>query len=243
MITSLNVVFPEKCGKIRGFFNRLRGDKVCVEIKRARGVSVKQLTYICRRQKVNLNKIDRARLCTNMALYALSKFDTPERLTVGIYDPDAQCTDLVSFVLKYTGNVCIITDNEDVFYDELNTIAEETGACAVVTHHREQLSNCDLVIAPFEIEENLPVRNDAVILTNGRPKENIKGFVYFRYCFKMPNGFALLRPEGLSEEYFCSALYTLGSQYELGSIVPDLCRNDTEAQTVKSLCSYLARFA
>ena len=60
MITSLNVVFPEKCGKIRGFFNRLRGDKVCVEIKRARGVSVKQLTYICRRQKVNLNKIDRA---------------------------------------------------------------------------------------------------------------------------------------------------------------------------------------
>lgn len=178
-----------------------------------------------------------------MALYALSKFDTPERLTVGIYDPDAQCTDLVSFVLKYTGNVCIITDNEDVFYDELNTIAEETGACAVVTHHREQLSNCDLVIAPFEIEENLPVRNDAVILTNGRPKENIKGFVYFRYCFKMPNGFALLRPEGLSEEYFCSALYTLGSQYELGSIVPDLCRNDNEAQTVKSLCSYLARFA
>lgn len=122
-----------------------------------------------------------------MALYALSKFDTPERLTVGIYDPDAQCTDLVSFVLKYTGNACIITDNEDVFYDELNTIAEETGACAVVTHHREQLSNCDLVIAPFEIEENLPVRNDAVILTNGRPKENIKGFVYFRYCFKMPN--------------------------------------------------------
>lgn len=57
MITSLNVVFPEKCGKIRGFFNRLRGDKVCVEIKRARGVSVKQLTYICRRQKVNLNKM------------------------------------------------------------------------------------------------------------------------------------------------------------------------------------------
>ena len=114
MITSLNVVFPEKCGKIRGFFNRLRGDKVCVEIffKRARGVSVKQLTYICRRQKVNLNKIRQgnrqsahktfvlrrndfsvmtavtsvftsplfsARLCTNMALYALSKFDTPRK--------------------------------------------------------------------------------------------------------------------------------------------------------------------
>lgn len=93
-----------------------------------------------------------------MALYALSKFDAPERLTVGIYDPDAQCTDLVSFVLKYTGNACIITDNEDVFYNELNTIAEKTGACAVVTHHREQLSNCDLVIAPFEIEENLPVK-------------------------------------------------------------------------------------
>ena len=119
-----------------------------------------------------------------MALYALSKFDAPERLTVGIYDPDAQCTDLVSFVLKYTGNVCIITDNEDVFYDELNTIAEETGACAVVTHHREQLSNCDLVIAPFEIEENLPVRNDAVILTNGRPKENIKGLCIFAIALK-----------------------------------------------------------
>lgn len=88
-----------------------------------------------------------------MALFALSKFDTSERLTVGIYDPDAQCTDLVSFVLKYTGNVCIITDNEDVFYDELNTIAEETGACAVVTHHREQLSNCDLSLHRLKLKK------------------------------------------------------------------------------------------
>ena len=65
----------------------------------------------------------------------------------------------------------------------------------------------------------------------------------FRGGGDLPGGGARGRPEGLSEEYFCSALYTLGSQYELGSIVPDLCRNDTEAQTVKSLCSYLARFA
>ena len=224
MITSLNVVFPEKCGKIRGFFNRLRGDKVCVEIKRARGVSVKQLTYICRRQKVNLNKIDRAIGNQRTRLLCCEEMIFPNDSGYKrFYSP------------LFSARLCT--------NDELNTIAEETGACAVVTHHREQLSNCDLVIAPFEIEENLPVRNDAVILTNGRPKENIKGFVYFRYCFKMPNGFALLRPEGLSEEYFCSALYTLGSQYELGSIVPDLCRNDTEAQTVKSLCSYLARFA
>ena len=54
MITSLNVVFPEKCGKIRGFFNRLRGDKVCVEIKRARGVSVKQHTSVADKRSISI---------------------------------------------------------------------------------------------------------------------------------------------------------------------------------------------
>ena len=55
----------------------------------------------------------------------------------------------------------------------------------------------------------------------------------------MPNGFDALKPDELSEEYFCSALYTLGAQYELGSIVPLNCCGKYGSQTVNSLSELL----
>lgn len=275
MITSLNVYTPEKRKGIRGIFDKLRRDRVCVEIKHARGVGVKQLTYINRSGRLCLDKIDKAigsqrtrllccenicfpknsgykrfysplfsaRLSGNMAVQALSLCKNAKKMNVAVYDPDAGSTGLAGSLLEYTNNVSVITDNPEPYYEEINAIADETGACAVVTHSRNQLLNCNLIVAPFEIEEKLPVSSETVVLTAARPKNNVSGLVYFRYNFKMPNGFALLKPEGLSEEYFCSALYTLAAQYELGSIVPDLCCNENEAQTVKSLCAYLERFA
>ena len=84
---------------------------------------------------------------------------------------------------------------------------------------------------------------EALVLTTGCPKVPSGGLVYYKYHLRMPNGFDLLKPKDFDEEYFCSALYTLASQYELGSIVPLLCRNYSSSQTVKSLCAYLNRFA
>jgi hypothetical protein len=57
----------------------------------------------------------------------------------------------------------------------------------------------------------------------------------------MPNGFAKIKPSELDEEYFCSALYVLEKQHQLGTIIPISCSNSSSSQTVKSICDYLVK--
>lgn len=271
MITALSILTPENSRGIRRLFNSLRKDKVCVELKRARGVCIKHITYTSYKGNVNIDKIDRfigaqrnhllcdetinfpkesgykrfhssafaARLCTNMALYVISKCKNPENLKIGIYDTDGNLEGFLKCVLKFCADVTVITDRPENYYDELNSTMEELGATAVITNQRDGICNCDFVIAPYIICEKLPIKETALVLTGGNPKVDIKCFVYSKYYFKMPNGFDKIKPQELDEEYFCSALYTLGSQYELGSIIPKICRNNSTSQTIKSLCSYL----
>lgn len=275
MITALSVVVPEKEKGIKKFLNILKRDSINVEIKKARGVSIKHVTYKCFSGRVRLEKIDKiigaqrnhlicseklkfpensgykrfsspvfsARLCTNMALCVLKECLHPEKIKVGIYDPDCVAPDFLFCVLNYCSDVVVITENADAYACELSRAMDELGASAVVTKNTAELADRSLVIAPTVICEELPLKADAIVLTNGNPKARTSGLVYFKYSLRMPNGFDLIKPKEIDEEYFCAALYTLASQYELGSIVPSLCRNFSSAQTVKSLCAYVNRFA
>lgn len=146
-------------------------------------------------------------------------------------------------VLEYSSDVAVVTQNCEPYYCVVSRAMDELGASAVVTKNISELADCTFIIAPDVIEENLPFRSDAVVLTVDCPKVPASGLVYYKYHFRMPNGFDEIKPDDLDEEYFCSALYTLGSQYELGSIVPMVCRNFSSSQTVKSLCAYVNRFA
>ena len=121
----------------------------------------------------------------------------------------------------------------------LRARCEELGAAAVITRRREELSACGLVIAPRPVREPLPLREKAVVLTAGKPLVPLNGTVLWRYHFKMPDGFADIKPEELSEEYFCSALYTLGSQFELGSIVPLSAQGERGSCDAKALAAIL----
>lgn len=275
MITSLCLKLPDKPRGIKKLIYHLRRDRVEAEIKKARGVSVKQVTYTSYSGKVRLDKIDciigaqrnhllcssklkfpensgyrrfssnvfSARLCTNMALCAVKCCLRPETLKVGIYDPDGDSHDFLIHILKYCSDVAVVTDYEQPYRYELDKAMDELGASAVVTKSRNELADCNFVIAPCVIEEVLPFKQETLVLTAGRPAVPSSGLVYYKYHLRMPNGFDILKPDGLDEEYFCSALYTLASQYQLGSVIPSICRNYSSSQTVKSLCAYLNRFA
>ena len=271
MLTSLSINFPEKGKGLKKILNSIRKDRVGVEIKNARGVSVKQITYTSYSGKILLDRIDgiigaqrnrllcseklrfpdnsgyrrfystdfSARLCTNMALCVIRECENPENLKIGIYDIDGDSHDILYHILGLCSDVTVLTDNNDVYRYELDRAMNELGATAVVTKNVDDFVDCNFIVAPSPIEESLPIKNNAVVLAVERPKVQLNGFVYYKYHFKMPNGFDLLKPNECDEEYFCSALYTLASQYELGSIVPTLCRNDHTSQTVKSLCAEL----
>lgn len=275
MITSLSLKLPEKPKGIKKLLYFLKNDRVYAEIKKSRGVSVKQVTYISYSGKIHLDKLDGVigaqrnhllcspkinfpencgyrrffsndfsqRLCTNMALSVVKSCVKPETLKIGIYDPDGDSHDFLFQILKYCSDVAVVTNDFSSYNYELERAMDELGATAVVTKNTSELSDRIFVIAPCIIYDKLPLKHDAVVLTAKSPKETVSGLVYYKYHLRMPDGFDIIKPEGIDEEYFCSALYTLGGQHELGSLVPSLCRNYSSSQTIKSLCAYLNRFA
>lgn len=273
MITALNAEYAEKGRGLFRLINSLRPDSVNIELRRARGVCLKYVTYKTYSGRIKLDKLDSAigsnrsrllcsseykfpqgsgymrfcsnefavRLCTNMAYEAIKKAEHPEIIKVGIYDPKAVNPDLLLYVLEFCSDVVAVTNESRVYNCQLSRALDEFGASAVITNRTEELSDRDIVIAPTAIKIQLPIRSGAILLTIEKPKVQQSGLVYFRYHFRMPNGFANIKPSEFDEVYFCSALYTLENQYELGSIVPSLCSNENCSQTVSSLSAYLSR--
>lgn len=179
-----------------------------------------------------------ARLCTNMALQIIRNCKDAE-FKIGIYDSMGKHSDFLVWLLKCCADVVVYTTNSEPYINANQEALDESGASAMITKSLDELYDCNLIIAPDTIKDRIVVNEKCVILTVSKPAESINGQVYYKYHFRMPNGFEKIKPEELDEEYFCSALYTLANQYELGSIVPLTCRNDAISQTVDSLTKEL----
>lgn len=181
-----------------------------------------------------------ARLCENFALSVLDHCSNAAGLRVAVYDPLALHADFLLSVLERCGDVTVVTDCAAPYYSAAERALEELGAAATITRQRRALENRALIIAPQPVTEELPLCRGAVVLTVSRPRGSIGGEAFWHYRFKMPNGFSALRPAELSEEYFCSALYTLGAQYELGSILP-LFAEGAQKMTAAGVAALLER--
>ena len=252
MITALSVKIPARQKGLRGWAERLRRDRVEVETKQARGVTLRHVTYTsysgelrlektmdaigCQRSRVLCSErlifprasgfrrfsstAFSARLCTNFALRVLSLCENTEGVRAAIYDPAAYCADFLLPLLEHCADVKVVTSCFEPYDCAARRALEELGASAMITKNRAELKNRDLIIAPQPVAEKLETDPGALLLTSAKPREPLDARALYRYRFRMPNGFDAIKPRELSEEYFCSALYTLGAQHELGSLVP-----------------------
>lgn len=271
MLTALSVRVPEKREKWSGWRQRLRRDRVEVETRQARGVTLRHVTYTSYSGQLRLDKLDSAvgarrdgllcsdklifprqsgyrrfsstafssRLCTNFALSILQACKNAGRLRVALYDPAAYCADYLFSLLEICADVTVVTSCFEPYFYVADRALNELGAAALVTKNRGELKNRDVIIAPRPVAEAISVEKTALVFTVARPCGQIGGTVFDRYQFRMPNGFAQLKPAELSEEYFCSALYTLGAQYELGSIVPLSAAGSGGERDLKTLANLL----
>ena len=180
------------------------------------------------------------RIATNMGIYILSQLDMKDT-KVGFYDPKGENTDALPHLIKYTGDLIVVTDDMTAFDYEVRNVYEETGAVVRLTDNRDYLRDCHLIIAPTKIDSVLPLAGDAIVLSGKAPSVCLPGNVYYNDNLRMPNSFDEIKPEELSEEYFCGALYTKAHQYELGSIVPGSCSNSNSTQTCASIGDYLKK--
>ncbi len=178
-----------------------------------------------------------SRLCTNFALGVLKSSKNAANLRVAIYDPAAYCADYLFSVLECCADVTVVTSCFEPYFCVLDRALCELGATAMITKNRAELERSDLVIAPQPIAENIKLKDSAVLLAVSRPPKDIKCRAFYKYHFKMPNTFSKLKPDGLSEEYFCSALYTIGGQHQLGSILPLSAEGDCGVIGISELTS------
>lgn len=188
------------------------------------------------------NKEFKVRLSSNFGIYVLSVLgELADKLKIGFFDPRGECPDILPSLVKYSSNIVVVSDNLTAFNLEIRRIYQEQGATVQVTNNRIQLMDCDLIFAPLQITELLPLSGKAVVLSGFPPTVCIPGLVYYEYYFRMPNKFVSIKPKELSEEYFAGALYTKARQYELGSIVPTVCKNFSSSQTSMSICKYFEK--
>ena len=182
----------------------------------------------------------RQRLCSNMAIEVLSIMgEVPSRLRIGIYDPAGDFTDLAPFLLRYTDNLCVVTENFRIYSDLSKSIINETGAVLRVNRRVSALSSCGFIISPGVIRERFTPLSKAVVLTSCKPMVYLPCSVYSRYSLRLPKEFQSLCPDGVDSEVFCGALYSFCRIYRLGSIVPFVCMNSENSQTTLSLRKYL----
>ena len=276
MLTALTIESLPKENWYKNIFNKIRRKSVKTQVKSARGVALRHITYINRTGKIDWFKLDsiigsqrnhllcsediilpaelgfkrfdnkefKIRLSANFGIYVLSKLgEKADLIKTGFFDPKGECTEILGGLLKYSSNVVVVSDNLTAFHNETRSITDETGATVQISSNRIQLMDCDLVIAPLQITELLPLSGNCILLSGATPTVCVPGLVYDSYYFRMPNKFDSLKPKELSEEYFAGALYTKARQYELGSIVPTVCRNYSSTQTRACICKYLEKSA
>ncbi len=274
MLTALTVKSQTNEKLIPKILNTIRGNRLILEYKSARGVVLKHITYKNRTGKINWNKIDKAvgaqrnhllcdsdiqlpedrgfksfdnkdyksRLATNMAISVVSNLKEPEKFKIGIFDVKGECADILSALIQYTSNLVVISDNLKEYKFELDNIYHQTGATVQLTSNRIHLVDCNLVIAPTQITERLPLSEKTIVLTNTPPTICTSGFVYYDYFINLPSKFALIKPRELSDVYFAGALYQKAGLFQLGSIVPVSCKNCSSAQTCRSICDTLEKY-
>lgn len=180
------------------------------------------------------------RLAENASLTVLNRMGKErQKIEVGLYDPKGRYGDLVEDLLQYTNKLTIVTD-KDLFYKEVHSdIMDRYGASFLIQNHVNRLSSCQLIIAPDKIEKRLPVSSGAVVFTGEEPAVGLQGLVFDRYEFALAQKYKSIKPGELSDAYFAQALYDKEKQYELGQVVPDMCKRNGMGSTIQEICTIL----
>lgn len=161
------------------------------------------------------------RLAENAAIAKLMQMQKRKcNISVGLYDLTGRHSDLVRYLLPYTNNIKIITENISLYMEVASDILEEYGAPISVKKNIGQLYDCNIVIAPQKILKCLPVKDNTPVYTAFAPAVCQCGNVHYKYSIKLPKIYKQLKPQGLTDTYFACVLYEKERQYSLGSLIP-----------------------
>lgn len=161
------------------------------------------------------------RLSENTAMSALINAKiNPRKLKLTLYDKRGQYSDFAQLLTGFTTNLKVITGAMDFYTDETDRIMEEQGCCVTAYDDIRRGFPCDVFLSPELIDRYIPSSAETLIITSCKPAVPIKGKIIFDYNFDLPDCYKQLKPESIDDKYFACALYSKGSVYNLGSVVP-----------------------
>lgn len=185
----------------------------------------------------------RLRMCINMFIEVLSLMEkVPSNLSIGIYDPLGEYTDVAEYLLRFSDKVLAVTFNKDIYSREARRILWETGAVLRVSKNVSALSECGFILALRPFSEYFTPMTKAVVLTIGDNARGLACRVYNKYDFRLPEEFLSFCPEGIEKDYPIGVLYSLYGFHSLGSLVPYMATGVSDVQTCTSLRSYFYEF-
>ena len=168
------------------------------------------------------------KLMENFLLGMLDK-NSPltDGIKIGFYDPEAEFPSFAEKLLSYCSNLIVVSFMPKFYEIEANRILQHSGAVMTATNSLEQLSNCDMIIAPEKIKRPLPSHQNTVIFTVCEPSVHMPGIIITGYDVDIPEEYAPLKPDSVDTDYFLSGLYSLCTVTSLAGLQPYSCHTET----------------
>ena len=217
MITALSIKIPEKKKGLRAFADKLRSDRVEAEDKTAGSVTLRHIVYTSYSGELKLERLNSLAGVERCRLLCSERLIFPRQSGYRRFCSTAfssrLCTNFALGVLKSFKNAAdlrvAIYDPAAYCADYLLSVLEYCADVTVVTSCFE----------PYfcAADRALCKLGAAVMVTGNRSELERSDFVIAPQPISEE---IKLKPFDLSEEYFCSALYTIGGQHQLGSILP-----------------------
>ena len=251
MLTAIDIEEYFRPG-IAGALARLRPNRIRVAHHYCDSAAVRSVVYERRRKRTSWASLDRfvggdrgcvlcrselvlpsgyrrfespelsRRLCENAAVYLLQQLGG-EDVSVALVDSSGDSLGLCSYLIDYTDDLRVVTDDPGIYLDEADRLIEEYGASIRICAGAADLRGSDLVIAPDGLGRSATVADDAVILCAGSSAADSDIPVICDYSFSLPDKYASIKPPYLDDMYFAGALYSLAGTHELGSEVFTRC--------------------
>lgn len=156
-------------------------------------------------------------------------------LRIGYYDPMAEHPDIAESLLAHTPMLRVVSDMPRFYESEAERLLCEHGAALTVSQSTEILSDCHLVVCSTAPVVALPLPDSTLVAAPSKPLVSFRNITVHDYCVEMPFKYARLKPDGMEDLYFLSALYTLGGCRELAELVPFAAKDGCALYTTERL--------
>ncbi len=157
------------------------------------------------------------------------------------YDPDGEHPMIAQELLRHVPELTVVTNTPRFYEREADRLMDEYGMSLIVSNTIDALTDCQLLVSSTAVDITLPLPLDAVVFAPEPPSVSLRNTVIHSYEVVVPYKYRRLKPDGMDDIYFLSALYSLCGVKEAEDIIPVQCSDGdgifTSERILHRLCT------